>query len=314
MIFPTFFKKNLFFLLIISFLISCTSSFDFDKKGIINPKPPVVDPFDDNNLDDPESFGLFNSYCYGSIAPTGDIAEIDIDIVFSESIDLSVFLPEVGSQGNQGSCVAWATGYYLKSFQENMEDLSNGLTGNKNQMSPAFIYNQIKVGSCADGSVIPDALDLISSTGIVTWQEMPYSQNECDIQPTSEQKDLAEENKIISFASLDGDLLFEQAKAFLMNNQPIVIAISIDKDFFGKIDQKGDAVYREFEKEDGAHAILVVGYDDSKNAFKAVNSWGRNWGNNGFVWIDYTAFQEVLNIDSDFKILCEAWISMDNIQ
>ena len=180
-------------------------------------------------------------------------------------------------------------------------------------MSPAFIYNQIKVAGCDGGSQIPSAMELISDTGIVTLSEMPYNENECDKQPTEIQVNLAEENKITSFSYLDGSTLFDQAKAFLNNNQPIVIAISIDRNHFGKIDTNGDAVYREFETDDGAHAMLVVGYNDKKNAFKVVNSWGTSWGNNGFVWIDYKAFHDVLNTDSDFKILCEAWVTEDTI-
>ena len=57
--------------------------------------------------------------------------------------------------------------------------------------------------------------------------------------------------------------------------------------------------------------MLVVGYDDAMNAFKAVNSWGPEWGDQGFVWIDFKAFEEANDPESDFKILCEAWISND---
>lgn len=313
-------KKYLLVLFLIIF-VSCDSYFEssiIERETIDNPddnsnNDPVVDPFDDNNQEDPEALGLSSSYCYGFSEPDGELAEIDIDIEFAESVDLSLFLPPVGSQGSQGSCVGWATGYYLKSFYENLEDSNNGLMVLDNQMSPAFVYNQIKAGGCADGSDIPSAFELIHDTGIVSWQEMPYLQNECDTQPTQNQNDLAQTNRIASFTPLNGDMLFDQAKAFLLNNQPIVIAITIDRNNFGKIDQNGEAAYREFAKEDGAHAILVVGYDDTKNAFKAVNSWGRNWGNNGFVWIDYKAFQEVLDTESDFKILCEAWVSEDII-
>jgi hypothetical protein len=31
------------------------------------------------------------------------------------------------------------------------------------------------------------------------------------------------------------------------------------------------------------------------------------------VWIDYKAFEEANNPESDFKILCEAWVSYDFI-
>jgi hypothetical protein len=51
----------------------------------------------------------------------------------------------------------------------------------------------------------------------------------------------------------------------------------------------------------GGHAMVVVGYDDHKfpnpknpadqqGAFKLMNSWGRNWGENGFIWIRYADF------------------------
>lgn len=40
--------------------------------------------------------------------------------------------------------------------------------------------------------------------------------------------------------------------------------------------------------------MVVVGYDDSKNAFKLVNSWGQNWSDRGFGWIDYSFFYQVV--------------------
>ena len=303
--------KKLFLLLFLIFFISCDSNFDFPLPE--NNLPPAPDPFDEN-IDPPvNSYGLADSYCYGIHVPVDyNVAEIDYDIEgFPDSHDLSSLLPRVGSQGNQGSCVAWAAGYYLKSFQENLEDLNNGEFLVNNAMSPAFVYNQIKVGDCKDGSRISDALDLILNTGIVTWEEMPYNANDCGTEPTVNQNILAMPNKINSFSYLDGEVLFEQTKAFLLDNKPVVIAISIDNDFFGVFEGNGDAVYRNFGKVDGAHAMLVVGYDNTKTAFKVVNSWGRNWGNDGFVWIDYKAFLEVMDPESDFKILCEAWVSED---
>jgi len=42
-------------------------------------------------------------------------------------------------------------------------------------------------------------------------------------------------------------------------------------------------------KNIGGHAMCIVGYDDTKfgGAFEIVNSWGDDWGNNGFLWIKY---------------------------
>jgi hypothetical protein len=35
------------------------------------------------------------------------------------------------------------------------------------------------------------------------------------------------------------------------------------------------------------HAMLIVGYDDDKQAVLVLNSWGKNFGNNGYFWIRY---------------------------
>ncbi len=43
----------------------------------------------------------------------------------------------------------------------------------------------------------------------------------------------------------------------------------------------------------GGHAQCVVGYDDRKygGAFLIMNSWGPQWGNNGFAWVRYRDFK-----------------------
>ena len=60
------------------------------------------------------------------------------------------------------------------------------------------------------------------------------------------------------------------------------------------------------------HAMAIVGYDDNisydlngdgviqtyeKGAFKIVNSWGTNYGNDGFIWVMYDALNKVSNTD-----------------
>jgi C1A family cysteine protease len=35
------------------------------------------------------------------------------------------------------------------------------------------------------------------------------------------------------------------------------------------------------------HAIILCGWDDAKGAWLLKNSWGPNWGENGFMWIAY---------------------------
>jgi len=50
---------------------------------------------------------------------------------------------------------------------------------------------------------------------------------------------------------------------------------------------RGEAVFDADEGNFAAHAMIAVGYDDAKNAFRIQNSWGRNWGDGGYAWFTY---------------------------
>jgi C1A family cysteine protease len=35
------------------------------------------------------------------------------------------------------------------------------------------------------------------------------------------------------------------------------------------------------------HAVTIVGWDDTKQAYLVKNSWGPQWGENGYIWVEY---------------------------
>jgi hypothetical protein len=49
--------------------------------------------------------------------------------------------------------------------------------------------------------------------------------------------------------------------------------------------------------------MCVVGYDDNKygGSFEVQNSWGTNWGNNGYIWIRYQDFARF--VDEAYEII-----------
>lgn len=197
-------------------------------------------------------------------------------------IDLSSKFPTPGSQGTtQGSCVGWAAAY-LKSFNQNLE------TGTTDYFfSPSFIYNQIKLGGCEDGSYTVDALSLLVSRGNVLEKAFPYDPNNCTLLPTSKQINDASTYTSLSYFRIDLDI--ENLKRHLANSFPIIISITVDNSFqtySGGIFSKWNNI------KPGGHAMVIVGYDETKKAFKLINSWGTWWGENGFCWLSYTAFQQ----------------------
>lgn len=203
------------------------------------------------------------------------------------SKDLSNWFPVPGNQGGQGSCVAWAVGYALKFYQEAVErrqSVSQALT-----FSPAYIYNQIKINGCENGSDIKVALNLLKSEGVCPMSQFPYDSNNCHRIPSSMDKNSARPYTIAEWrkVSLDNEA---EIKSHIASGFPVVIGMYVDDGFK---ELYGDNIYRgPSGAERGGHAMVVTGYDDSKGAFKVINSWGTNWGNGGFGWISYQAFKQ----------------------
>jgi hypothetical protein len=71
--------------------------------------------------------------------------------------------------------------------------------------------------------------------------------------------------------------------------------MGVPNSFMGLYGQEVWTPRESFENNLPGHAMCVIGYDDNKfgGAFEIMNSWGMNWGNQGFIWIkyrDYAAF------------------------
>lgn len=44
----------------------------------------------------------------------------------------------------------------------------------------------------------------------------------------------------------------------------------------------------------GGHATCIIGYDDNKKALLLRNSWGKEWGNNGYTWFPYSQYDQII--------------------
>lgn len=80
-----------------------------------------------------------------------------------------------------------------------------------------------------------------------------------------------------------------QIKAALCQYGPLATRMRVvSGNFFSYV----GGVYNETVASDsdgGGHAVVIVGWDDSKGAWLIKNSWGTDWGYNGFGWIGYNS-------------------------
>jgi len=188
------------------------------------------------------------------------------------AVDLTAEMPPVGDQGNQGSCVAWAAGYYDKTHIEYVErqlatpNPTYDLDDPAYQISPSFIYNQINAGRDAGASMM-DAQILICDQGACSMTDFPYD----DADYTSWPTEAAYENAI-PYRGYDAwgvnvwsDVGINQVKWILWNHHTCVLGINVFSNFDNI--ENYDTVYTVHDKSGksrGGHALCIVGYDDGR--------------------------------------------------
>lgn len=212
-------------------------------------------------------------------------------------VDLKPFCPQVGHQGDIESCVGWAVGYGALTIQRAIrDDVKDKGAITQNASSALYIYNQVKQGeNCRSGSKISDAMDFVTKNGDCLAQSFDRNINDCSTMPNA-----ALQTEASSYAASDFMTLFStdedagtkvlKVQKALANNQPVVIGLNILKNF---PTAKGVKTWRPDignQTYGGGHSVVVVGYDEFRGAFQIMNSWGNDWGENGFIWIRYKDF------------------------
>jgi uncharacterized protein (TIGR02145 family) len=259
-------------------------------------KPPT-----DTGKDEPHGLGcIFADSTTLAAIPIVDTGYLFNGRLAALPIDFALVMPPIKSQGSEGSCVAFAVGYATRSYQlhrdQNISYFKINTTNTLEEkviFSPEYLYNNIKsTGNCDVGTNIPKALNFLKTNGISTWNAMPYSStNGCTTLPNAAQNSNAANFKIDDYYRV---VNYNTAylKEIIYNGNPIIIAVAVDDGFW----RSGNFIWNSRHGVDiGGHAMAICGWDDTKNAFKVMNSWGTSWGFNGFGWIDYNYLVSLLN-------------------
>lgn len=213
-------------------------------------------------------------------------------------VDLKQFCPRPQHQGGIGSCTGWSTGYGAMSMIQAIQNAWGGQTDTitKYALSALYLYNQIKIGSCHSGSYIATAAELAKTEGNVRSVDFDLFKNDCDRLPTVADSISGLRNRLKDYVTLFASEApaaekLETVRLSLLQQKPVVIGMLLRRNFEACGTQPplwqpelGDTTFM------GAHAMVVVGYDDGRQAFELLNSWGDDWGNGGFIWVRYEDF------------------------
>lgn len=189
------------------------------------------------------------------------------------------WMTPIRDQKSCGSCWAFST---LGSLEAIIK-LYNSDPNMDIDLSEQELISCTATGSCAYGGSQLFAANYIKASGITDESCFPYIAQEGDCKNRCQNPKIREYLKdagTIGFFSIAGE---EDIKSALIKYGPIPTSMNVYSDFYS---YKG-GVYQKTSNatEEGWHAIVFVGWDDSKNAWLCKNSWGDDFGEKGYFWI-----------------------------
>jgi C1A family cysteine protease len=191
------------------------------------------------------------------------------------------YVTPVRNQGNCGSCWAFATTAALESYTL----IKNSLPGQELNLAEQVMVSCGGAGSCG-GGYIGTAANYIKNTGLPLETCYPYSATNgtCSTACYNWQ---ANSYKITGWGYVATTApTVDAIKNALVTYGPLVTTMDVYADFFSY----HSGIYKYVSGAyQGGHAILIVGYDDVAQCFKAKNSWGTGWGEAGYFRIAYSA-------------------------
>lgn len=221
------------------------------------------------------------------------------------SVDLRRFCSPIEDQGKLGSCTAHAGVGMLEYFERRT-------TGKHLDASRLFLYKvtrQLLGFSGDDGAYLRDTMKAMVLFGVPPEKYWPYDVDRFNEEPSSFCFSFAQSYQAIEYYRLDPpgtppSTVLETVKRNLAGQLPAMFGFSVYSSIPPIGDDKGEIPFpSNGDSHEGGHAVLAVGYDDqkkigsTKGALLIQNSWGTDWGENGYGWLPYAYIETGLADD-----------------
>ncbi|RKH70197.1 hypothetical protein D7X96_12675 [Corallococcus interemptor] len=219
-------------------------------------------------------------------------------------VDLRKWCSAVENQGQVGSCTANAVVGLYEYFQRRT-------TGENIEASRFFLYRATRrllgwEGRGDTGAFIRSTIRALRLFGVPPEEYWPYKESDFDREPQAFQYAFAQNFRAIQYFRLEEKI--GHLKSALDAGLPFAFGFTCFSSMFTPaVEASGIIPYpAPQDAVKGGHAVLAVGYSDSHVLFK--NSWGVDWGMDGYGLIPWTYFDRERPLATDCWALLDAAI------
>ncbi|MBI9100611.1 MAG: C39 family peptidase [Spirochaetaceae bacterium] len=138
--------------------------------------------------------------------------------------------------------------------------------------------------NCEIGWFVDNALDFSRDTGLVPEKLYPYNPYNPFYKPPIKNLPQGWKSTVTKISAYTAYTDPERMKNHLSTKGPLVASIDM---YWDLLFYRSGIFEKQTEKALGGHCISCIGYDDEKQAWLCKNSWGDQWGDEGFFWMKY---------------------------
>jgi hypothetical protein len=129
-----------------------------------------------------------------------------------------------------------------------------------------------------EGTSVKTALDIARKFGVVRDYVLPFGSGRLYQGAASTFYAVAAQLKILAYFNLGTSQT--SWRTWLSTNGPILTRLDVDDTWYDATTNGGNLDAYLPETKRGGHAVALVGYDSGR--FIVRNSWGTDWGDDGF--------------------------------
>ncbi len=216
-------------------------------------------------------------------------------------VDLRQWCSPVHDQGELGSCTAQAGVGMIEYYERKA-------FGRHIDASPRFLYKVTRrmAGFKGDsGAFLRNTIGAMALFGVPPERQWRYKIAEFDKEPPAFCYAFASNYQALTYYRLDPlgtdtNEVLARIKTHLASQLPSMFGFTVFSSLWDAFDSGKIPFPTQNENIEGGHAVVAVGYDDkikiknpgpggktSTGALLIRNSWGKEWGEDGYGWLPY---------------------------